>query len=122
VRLLLQFGVSKRHPDFPDTMTARELARGPDELALLELAELSNTLARPFAAPPDVPKPQADALRRAFADMVKDPDYLAEADKLRIDIAPLSGEAVMQVISKLASAPPHVLEQMRRIRSASEGQ
>jgi len=122
VRLLLQFGVSKRHPDFPDTMTARELARGPDELALLELAELSNTLARPFAAPPDVPKPQADALRRAFADMVKDPDYLAEADKLRIDIAPLSGDAVMQVIAKLASAPPHVLEQMRRIRSASEGQ
>jgi tripartite-type tricarboxylate transporter receptor subunit TctC len=122
VRLLLQFGTSNRHPDFPDTMTARELARSPDELALLELAELSNTLARPFAAPPGVPKPQADALRRAFANMVKDPEYLAEANKLRIDIAPLSGEEVLEVISKLAQAPPQVLEQMRRIRSASEGQ
>jgi tripartite-type tricarboxylate transporter receptor subunit TctC len=98
------------------------LSRHQQRLALLELAELSNTLARPFAAPPGVPKPQADALRRAFANLVKDPEYLAEANKLRIDIAPLSGEEVLEVISKLAQAPPQVLEQMRRIRSASEGQ
>jgi len=54
--------------------------------------------------------------------MVKDPEYLADANKLRIDISPLTGEEVIAVISKLAQAPPQVLEQMRRIRSASEVQ
>ena len=116
---VLQFGIAKRHPDFANAPTARELARTPEQLALLDLAELSNTLARPFAAPPGVPPERAVALQKAFVDVVADKDYLAEAEKLRIEIAPLTGAQMLDTIRKLAAAPPDVLEHMRRIRSVS---
>ena len=119
VHAVLQFGIAKRHPDFANAPTARELARTPEQLALLDLAELSNTLARPFAAPPGVPPERAVALQKAFVDVVADKDYLAEAEKLRIEIAPLTGAQMLDTIRKLAAAPPDVLEHMRRIRSVS---
>ena len=119
VHVVLQFGIQDRHRDFPNAPTARELARTPAHVALLDLAELSNTLARPFVAPPGVPQDRAAAMRTAFTDMTADKDYLAEAEKLRIEIAPLSAATIMETLRKLASAPPDVLEQLRKIRSAS---
>ncbi len=117
VHAVLQFGIQKRHPDFPDAPTARELARTPAQIALLDLAELSNMLARPFAAPPGLPPGRAAALQKAFVDMTGDKEYLAEAEKLRIEISPLNGPQILAIIHRLAAAPPDVLEQMRRIRS-----
>ncbi len=118
VHVILQFGRETRHKDFPNVPTARELAKGKEQIALLDLAELSNTLARPFAAPPGVPADRAAALQKAFVDMCADKDYLAEAKKLRIDISPLDAKAVLGVIARLAAAPPDVIAKMRGIRSA----
>ena len=117
VHVILQFGVQKRHPDFPQAPTIRELARTPEQIALIDLAELSNTLARPFAAPPGLPPERSAALRKAFSEMAADKEYLAEAEKLRIDISPLNGAQMLEIIRKLAAAPPAVLEQMRKIRA-----
>ena len=119
VHAVLQFGIAKRHPDFANAPTARELARTPEQVALLDLAELSNALARPFAAPPNLQPERAAALQKAFVDVVADKDYLAEAEKLRIEISPLTGAQMLDTIRKLAAAPPDVLEHMRRIRSVS---
>jgi hypothetical protein len=52
MRALVQFARTTRHPEFADVPTARELARDQDARALIEFAELSYRLARPFAAPP----------------------------------------------------------------------
>jgi hypothetical protein len=51
---LLQFGRATRHPDFPDTPVAGELARDENARRMIEVADISNTLARPFAAPPAI--------------------------------------------------------------------
>jgi tripartite-type tricarboxylate transporter receptor subunit TctC len=117
VRVVLQFGRETRHPDFPDVPLARELTKDPAVLSLIDLAEASNTLSRPFAAPPEVPADRAKALQEAFLAMCNDPEFRAEAKKLRVDISPVSGPDVLKLIERLAGSPPAVLERMKAIRS-----
>ena len=117
VRVVLQFGRETRHPDFPDVPLARDLTKDPAVLSLIDLAEASNTLSRPFAGPPDIPASRAQALQKAFMAMCNDADFLAEAKKLRVDISPVSGTDVLRLIDRLAASPPSVMEHMRKIRS-----
>jgi tripartite-type tricarboxylate transporter receptor subunit TctC len=106
MRVLLQFGRASRLPEFADVPTARELAPDDRSRSLIELAELPYRLSRPFAAPPDLPPARAKALQTAFLAVQKDPDYLADAAKLKIDISPVGSEAALQAIDRLALAPP----------------
>ena len=106
-RLLLQFGRIVRHPDFPDVPTARELAPSQSARALIELAEMPLlTMARPFAAPPQVPQDRLEALRSAFLAAHRDPQYLEEAAKLGIYISPVAGEELVRGIAAMAGASP----------------
>jgi tripartite-type tricarboxylate transporter receptor subunit TctC len=119
VRVVLQFGRDTRHPDFPDVPLARDLTNNPSVLSLIDLAEASNTLSRPFAAPPGVPADRALALQTAFMAMCDDPEFRAEAQKLRVDVSPVSGPDVLRLIERLAASPAEVLENMKKIRSQS---
>lgn len=109
MRILLQFGRATRIASYPDVPTARELAPNDADRALIELAELPYTLARPYAAPPDIPADRAKALRAAFLAVHKDPAYLDEAKKLKIDVSPIDGAAVVSAIDRISKAPPDVL-------------
>ncbi len=115
MRALVQFARATRHPDFADVPTARELARDDDGRALIELAEISYTMSRPFAAPPGVPAERAAALRRAFADVHNDPQYLEDAAKLGLEVSPIGGEEVLQAISHIAATPPAILDRLKRL-------
>ncbi|MFN3892342.1 MAG: Bug family tripartite tricarboxylate transporter substrate binding protein [Beijerinckiaceae bacterium] len=120
VKVVLQFGRETRHPDFPNVPLARDLTRDPQVLALIDLAEVSNTLSRPFAGPPEIPADRARALQDAFMAMCNDPEFRAEAEKLRVDVSPVSGPDVLKLIERLANFPPSVLESMKKIRSQSK--
>jgi tripartite-type tricarboxylate transporter receptor subunit TctC len=65
--------------------------------------------------PPGVPAERVTMLRAAFAAALKDKDLLAEADKLRIEVSPQTGEEVQKVVDNAYSAPPAVIERLRRI-------
>ena len=119
VRVVLQFGRDTRHPDFPDVPLARDLTKDTSVLSLIDLAEASNTLSRPFAAPPELPADRARALQEAFMAMCNDSEFRAEAQKLRVDVSPVSGPDVLRLIERLAASPPDVLENMKKIRSQS---
>jgi tripartite-type tricarboxylate transporter receptor subunit TctC len=110
VRPLIQFGRVDRHPAFPDVPTARELARTAEDRALIEFAEAPMLMARPFAAPPGVPKERVELLRAAFMKTMKDPDYLAEVERTKAEHAPTDGATVQAVVAKLAKAPPNVIK------------
>jgi hypothetical protein len=120
VQVILQFGRRTRHPDFPNVPTALELAPNARVRQLIDMAELSNTLSRPFAAPPGIPDDRARALQTAFMAATRDPELRAEADKLRIDISPLDAAGVRDVIDKLAATPKDVRDWMRQIRYESD--
>jgi tripartite-type tricarboxylate transporter receptor subunit TctC len=114
--VLLQFARLTRHPELPDVPTARELARDADARALVEFSETPLlTMARPFAAPPGVPEDRAKALREAFLATHRDPQFLAEAAKLGIDISPVDADAIVRGIARLAQAPESVLGYMKRM-------
>ena len=121
MRALVQFARATRHPDFPDVPTARELARNDEGRALIAFAELSYLISRPFAAPPGVPPERAKALQDAFMAMHQDPDYLAEAARLKMEVSPIDSRAVLDTIDRIASAPPSVLDYLRRIMTPAKG-
>ncbi len=111
----LQFGRTTRHPDFPDVPTARELAQNDEARALIELAEIPYRLSRPFAAPPDVPQDRAKALESAFLAVHEDPEYLEEAQRLKVDVSPIGGAEALDAINRIAAAPPALLEKMKAL-------
>jgi tripartite-type tricarboxylate transporter receptor subunit TctC len=115
LRFLVQFGHEKRWKGLPEVPTARELAKAPEDKALLELAELPFLMARPFFAPPEVPAPQAAILKKAFMDTQKDPEYIREAKQLQLDISPRSGDEIAGVIKRITQTPPGLVARYKEI-------
>ena len=89
VRVMVVFGRGTRFPEFPDAPTARELAKNADDLNLIEILDMPYALSRPYAAPPEVPPERARALQQAFMATHKDPAYLADAEKVAIEVSPI---------------------------------
>jgi tripartite-type tricarboxylate transporter receptor subunit TctC len=121
MRVLLQFARVTRHPDFPDVPTARELAPGGAARALIELTEFPYAMARPFMAPPDVPPDRVQALQAAFIATHKDPQYLEEAAKLKLDVSPVTGADVVRTIERIAGASPDVVDHLKKLLAGSKG-
>jgi tripartite-type tricarboxylate transporter receptor subunit TctC len=112
---VVQFGRTTRHSNFPDTPTAREAAATDDDRALIELAEAPFFMALPFAAPPGVPVDRVKLLREAFMKTHQNAEFLAEAEKLKLDVSPIDGEAVETLIRRMASTPPAVITRFKSI-------
>jgi tripartite-type tricarboxylate transporter receptor subunit TctC len=114
--ILLQFARLSRHPELPDVPTARELAPNDAARGLIELAESPLLImTRPFAAPPGVPQERTEALRKAFLAVHRDPAFLAEAEKLGIDISPLDAEGVIRGIEQMAHGSPDAFRYLAKL-------
>jgi len=114
--VLLQFARKTRHPELPEVPTARELASDENARALIAFAEAPLlAMARPFAAPPDVPADRAKALQDAFMAVHRDPQFLAEAAKIGLEISPIGAAEMTRAIDGLVQAPPAVLAYMRKL-------
>ena len=68
---------------------------------------------RSYIAPPGVAPEALGILRTAFAATMQDPQYLADADKMRIDISPLPGAQVQEIVQKLHATPKAIVEKAR---------
>jgi tripartite-type tricarboxylate transporter receptor subunit TctC len=114
--VLVQFARETRHPELADVPTARELARDDDGRALIAFAETPLlSMARPFAAPPGIPAEPAMALQEAFLAVHRDPQFLAEAARMGLDISPIDAAGVARGIARLAQAPPPVVAYMKAL-------
>jgi tripartite-type tricarboxylate transporter receptor subunit TctC len=71
-------------------------------------------LGKLYVAPPGIPAARRDALRKALAATMKDPDFLADAKKTKLDISPMTGEAVESFIARTSAASPAVIERTKR--------
>jgi tripartite-type tricarboxylate transporter receptor subunit TctC len=113
---LLQFARETRHPDLPDVPTARELARDDQGRALIAFAETPLlTMARPFAAPPGVPADRAKALQEAFLAAHRDPQFLADAARMGLEISLVDAAGLERGVERLAQAPPAVAAYMKAL-------
>jgi tripartite-type tricarboxylate transporter receptor subunit TctC len=100
----------KKQPELPDVPLASELTQDPEKLQILKLFLASQEFARPFAAPPDIPADRKAALIAAFEQTMRDADFLAEAQKLAMDVNPLSAKAVTDLVAELYATPKPVVE------------
>jgi tripartite-type tricarboxylate transporter receptor subunit TctC len=114
-RPLMAFGRTTRHPDFPSIPIGREMTQDPKALALIEFAELPFFMALPFAAPPGIPADRAKALQAAFMDMARDKEFLAEADKIGIDMSPIDGDGILKMLAATAATPKDVITRYNAI-------
>jgi tripartite-type tricarboxylate transporter receptor subunit TctC len=114
-RPMIAFGRSTRSQELPEVPTGRELTKDPKALALIEFAEAPFYMALPLVAPPNLPPDRAKALQAAFMAMTKDQAFLEDAHKLSLDVSPIDGEAVVELIKKLAATPKEVIAQFNEI-------
>jgi tripartite-type tricarboxylate transporter receptor subunit TctC len=116
VRVLAQWGL-KKHPDLPDVPLVLDLAKSDADKQALRLGLARLEYGRPFFLPPGVPADRVEALRRAFDAAMKDPALLAEAEQSKIEIEPLTGEEVADLVRQVNATPPEVVA---RVRAAME--
>ena len=92
-----------------------DLAETPDQKTLVDVLVSSGELARPFIVSDKVPPARIALLRKAFAETMKDPDFLADADKVKLPIDAVDGPAAQKIVEKLYSMSPEVAEKARAI-------
>jgi tripartite-type tricarboxylate transporter receptor subunit TctC len=117
---VLQLARSERHPRFPDVPLGRELVRNAADGQLLAFMESLFFVALPFSGPPGIPADRTKALREAFMKANADPEYLAEAQKLNVDVSPLDGETVTKIIAEMKATPTAVIERYKKILASAE--
>jgi tripartite-type tricarboxylate transporter receptor subunit TctC len=100
----------KKQPELPDVPLATDLTQDREKLQILKLFLVTQEIARPFAAPPDIPADRKAALIAAFEQTMKDPEFLAEAQKLSMDVNPLGAQAVSDLIGELYATPKPLVE------------
>jgi tripartite-type tricarboxylate transporter receptor subunit TctC len=67
-------------------------------------------MAWPYLAPPGVPPDRADALRRAFMQTMNDADFLADAEKSRLEVRPVAGEDIEKLVRRAYGTPAAIAE------------
>ena len=104
-----------RIPQFPDIPVVVEFAGNDEQKQLLWLAASTADVGRPVVAPPGVPADRVEILRRAFDVMIKDPDFLADANTRKLSLNPATGEEVQEAVRTTMSTPPAVVETLKKI-------
>ncbi len=112
--IIAQYGLTP-HPDLPDVPLVIDLATNERDRQALNLIFSRQEIGRPFAAPPALPAERLIALRRAFDATMKNKEFLADAERAKLDILPVDGETVADMVAGLAATPPDVVARVRKI-------
>jgi tripartite-type tricarboxylate transporter receptor subunit TctC len=115
VNLLLQVSMNP-HPELTGMGVPGvfDFVKSEDDRKVVELIISQTIFHRSYIAPPETPPAQLEVLRAAFDKTMADPQFLADAEKMRIDIAPLPGAKVQAVVEKLYAAPAAIVERARK--------
>jgi len=114
VNVLMQAALH-REPELPDVPFALDFVKNPADRKVMELNFTQKTAARPVVAPPGVPADRVAALRAAFAALARDQDFLADAERSKLEIAPLPAEALDKVIALIVNTPPDIAEHYAKV-------
>src|SRR2546425_1140320 len=107
INILVQLALEK-HPDLPDVPLVTELAKTDEQRQVLKLIFARQVMGRPFLAPPGIPQDRVEALRKAFMDALSDKDLLAEADKAQLEINPVAGDRIQDLVKEVYQTPKEV--------------
>jgi tripartite-type tricarboxylate transporter receptor subunit TctC len=106
----------KAHSDLPKVPLAITFAKTPEARQLIESGvHQPSAITYAYSIPPGTPKDRLQLLRKAFVQAVKDPDFLNDASKANLEIAPASGEEIEQSIQNLFKTPPAVVAKLKEV-------
>ena len=109
-------GAPRRLKEIPGVPTATEYARTAEEKRILEIVINSmNEYSRPFVLPPGTPKDRVQILRKAFENMIRDPEFLAEVEKMNVTLDPASAEELTSAVGTLAKIDSSLLAKLKTI-------
>jgi tripartite-type tricarboxylate transporter receptor subunit TctC len=114
INFLVQF-LTERHEDLPDVPTIVELARTPEEKQLFSLFANDGEVGKAVFAPPGVPPATVAIYRRAWDAMVKDPEYIADADKLQLERDSMPGAQLQKLIEGVAATAPEIVARAKSL-------
>ena len=91
----------RRHDDLPDLPTIIDHAKTDEDHQIFRVMFARQVMAWPFTAPPGVPADRLAALRKAFEATMKDKEFLAEAERLSLEVSPVPGKQIQSLIEDL---------------------
>jgi tripartite-type tricarboxylate transporter receptor subunit TctC len=112
VNILFQIG-TKHEGDLPEVPLWSELGQSDEQRQILEILSGDVTVGRPILTAPDVPPDRVRALRRAFDETLADPLFVEAASKANMEFHPIGGEALQDVVSRIAGASPKVIAMVK---------
>ena len=108
--------LSKPHPDLPNVPLAIGVAKTNEARQLIEVGiQDVSAISQIYTVPPGTAKERVEILRQAFSATMKDPDFLAEAKKSRLEIDPLGAEEATAIVSAFAKLKPALLTRLKEI-------
>jgi tripartite-type tricarboxylate transporter receptor subunit TctC len=118
INVLFQMALNKA-PDLPNVPWIMDYVKNEQDRQALELLFAPQVTAWPLIAPPDVPADRLKALRAAFDATMQDKDFLVEADKLKLDVEPVSGEEMHKLVARLGTFDKAVVERAVALTSST---
>jgi tripartite-type tricarboxylate transporter receptor subunit TctC len=115
VNIVLQ-ALPKAHPDLPKVPLAINYAKSDEARYLIQVGiHDAADIARPFVMPPRTPKEHVRIMRQAFIRTLKDPAFLAEAEKSKLEVDPVTGEELEKIVAGLFKTNPQVLAKLKEV-------
>ena len=93
----------------------KSLAKDESKRAVLQFLYEQNAISRPFILPPGISEDRLQALRTAFMATARDPELQAEAKKMQIDVEPISGAEVQEIVRGMYETPTAVVQQLKKL-------
>ena len=114
LNFLVQIGF-RPEAEIPDVPMLQDLVKNERDRQIVDLVSLPTVLGYAHWVAPEVPADRVAALRSAYAATMRDPAFLAEAQKLGMMLRPATGAEVEEQVGKVASTPRPVLEEAARV-------
>ena len=116
VKVVLQLGLAK-DGGYPEAELLTDLIKTDADRQLFDLMFAQLTMAYPIALPPGVPAERVAALRNAFDRLIVDPDFVASANRARLEIRPVTGLDLHKLLDQLYDTPQSVLDRYATLTS-----
>jgi tripartite-type tricarboxylate transporter receptor subunit TctC len=106
----------QRHPDLPKVPAILEYVKSEDNRKIVQAGAFDYaSIARPYVLPPGTPKDRVLALRKGLADTYKDPEFIVDAQKARLDMAPLTGEELEKIVDRTYKLDKTLVAKLKEI-------
>jgi hypothetical protein len=106
----------RAHPELPKVPLAIDLAKNDESRRIIQVGITDMTaIVRPYVLPPGTPKQTVELLRKSFTETLKDPEFLSDAKKSKLDIDPLTGEELESTVAGLLKMSPATLAKLKEL-------